>query len=114
MRLSQLMRRQGQSAVETMLIVPIIAMTIMSMYYLWSITWASQNAHMRAREYVLHGDTYLQERGSDADGSNPFDGTNYKKADSTDFSFEAKARDESLPVFGSSESIEVKAIIKSQ
>lgn len=105
--------RRAQSAVETMLIVPIIAMVIMSMYYLWSMTWASQNAHLRAREFVLHGDTYLQDRGSDATGSNPFDGSNYKRADSTTFSFESKASDESLSVFGSSETIEVKAVITS-
>ena len=107
--------RHGQSAVETMLIVPIIAMCIMSLYYLWSITWASENAHLRAREFVLHGDTYLQDRGDDCSGSYPFDGSkgNYARADSTSFSFEAKAEDESLPVFGNKEQIRVNAIIAS-
>lgn len=105
--------RKAQSAVETMLIVPIIAMAIMSLYYLWSITWASENAHLRAREYVLHGDSYLKERGTDAQGSFPFEGGNYARADSTDFGFESKATDQSLPVFGSTEQIEVKAFIKS-
>ncbi|MSQ01876.1 MAG: hypothetical protein EXR71_08280 [Myxococcales bacterium] len=104
--------RRGQSAVETMMVVPLVAMGIMSLYYLWSIIFASENAHIRAREYVLHGDHFL----SDADGvsgSDPFSGTNYERADSQSFRFEARATDQSLPVFGRTESIRTTAVITS-
>jgi hypothetical protein len=104
-------RRRGQSAVEAMLCVPLVAMTIMVMYYLWSIVWASENAHLRAREYVLHGETYLGSRGSDVSGNHPFDGVNYTRADDSEFPFEAEARDESLGVFGTREQIRTTATI---
>lgn len=105
--------RRGQSAVETMMVVPIVALTIMSLYYLWSVIFASENAHIRAREYVLHGDAYLP----DADGvtgDSPFSAGNYQRADSTSFHFEAKATDQSLGVFGRSDDIETTAVITSR
>ncbi len=104
--------RRGQSAVETMMVVPLIAMGIMSLYYLWSIIFASENAHIRAREYVLHGGAFL----SDTDGvsgSDPFSGSNYQRADSQSFRFESRASDQSLPVFGRAESIRTTAVITS-
>jgi hypothetical protein len=84
-----------------MLCVPIILMVFMSMYYLWSITFAAQNAHMRAREYVLHQGTYLGERahGTSGGGGTVWAGSNYKKADTgiRPFRFEARASDTSIP-----------------
>lgn len=38
----------------------IIAILLVSMYHLFTVTWASANAHMRARESALHGDAYLR------------------------------------------------------
>ena len=43
-------RRRGQSAVETMMMMPILALVIVALYYLWSIAFAAQNVHLRARE----------------------------------------------------------------
>lgn len=51
-------RTRGQSAVETMFMIPILLMVFLGMFELFTITFASQNAHIRAREYVLHGGTY--------------------------------------------------------
>ena len=107
------MRRRGQSAIETMMVVPLVAVTILALYYLWSVIFASENAHIRARESVLHGSAYLADDGG-VSGSSPFAGNNYKRADDTDFHFESSARDESLGVFGAAEPIEAKAIIKSK
>ncbi len=104
------MRRRGQSAVEAMLVVPIIAMAIMVMYYLWSVAWASQNAHIRARECVLHDDQYVA---ADEHCSAPFAGSNYARADSTSFSFSGGASDQSLPVFGRADTIRTSAVITS-
>ena len=105
------MRRRGQSAVETMMVVPLVAVTILALYYLWSVIFASENAHLRAREAALHGTTYLP----DDDGvsaSAPFSGNNYEKAENpTSFRFEAQAEDESLGVFGAPEPIKTKAVI---
>lgn len=110
-----LLRRAGQSAVETMLVMPLVVLVIVALYYLWSIAWASQNAHLRAREYVLHGDAYLGSRGNGESGSSPFDGTNYRRADSTDFHFQATSRDRSIPgVAAAAHDIEVDAVITSR
>ena len=95
------------------MVVPLVAVTILALYYLWSVIFASENAHLRAREYALHGDAYLP----DADGvsgSAPFSGSNYTRADSTTFSFESKATDGSLDVFGRSDPIEAGAVITSR
>ncbi len=104
--------RRGQSVVETMMVMPLVALTIMSLYYLWSVIFAAENAHLRAREYVLHGDAYLPDT-EGVSGSAPFSGGNYSRADSTSFHFEATATDQSLPVFGRAEVIEVRAVITS-
>jgi hypothetical protein len=108
-------RRRGQSAVETMLMMPLIALVIVALYYLWSIAWASQNAHMRAREYALHGDAYLGSRGNGETGSAPFSGDNYTRADSTNFSFSGRSSDRSIPgVATRALDIEVEAVITSR
>lgn len=106
--------RRAQSAVETMLVMPLVVLVIVAAYYLWSIAWGSQNAHLRAREYVLHGDAYLGSRGNDESGSSPFDGTNYRRADSTDFRFRASSRDRSIQgVAARPHDLEVEAVITS-
>ncbi|MDP2312795.1 MAG: hypothetical protein Q8P41_07810 [Pseudomonadota bacterium] len=110
----RLRRRLGQSAVETMLLMPLLVLVVIAMYYLWSIAWASQNAHLRAREYALHGDTYLGGRGNNESGSAPFSGTNYERADSTSFHFSGKSSDRSLPGVGArGEDIDVEVVITS-
>lgn len=109
--------RRAQSAVETMLLMPLMGAVFVCMYYLWSICWASENSHLFAREAVLHGDTYLSQnkRSSAATPSSGlFSGNNYEKAESTSFSFSATADDESIPGPNSSgDSISVTAYIKS-
>ncbi len=106
--------RSGQSVVETMLMMPLLVLVIISMYYLWSIAWASQNAHLRAREYAFHGDTYLGGRGNNESGSSPFSGTNYRRADSTSFRFSGKSTDRSIAGVGTrGESIDVTVVITS-
>ncbi|MBM4389709.1 MAG: hypothetical protein FJ090_01195 [Deltaproteobacteria bacterium] len=104
------MRRRGQSAVEAMLVVPIIAMAIMVMYYLWSVAWAVQNAHIRARECVLHGDRYAP---ADEPCDAPFTASNYTRANSTTFRFAGGANDRTLSVFGRAETIRTTAVITS-
>jgi hypothetical protein len=85
---------------------------IVALYYLWSIAWAAQNAHLRARETVLHGCAYL--KSNCESGSTPFGTNNYNKADSTSFNFSATSTDESIPGFSESgESISVTATITS-
>ncbi|MDP2309236.1 MAG: hypothetical protein Q8P18_24655 [Pseudomonadota bacterium] len=107
-------RRLGQSAVETMLLMPLLVLVMVAMYYLWSIAWASQNAHIRAREYAFHGDAYLGGHGNNESGSAPFSGSNYDRADSTSFRFTGRSQDQSLPgVSASGESIDVTVVITS-
>jgi len=95
-------RRRAQSAVEIMLLTPIVMMVFMAMYYLWSITFAAQNCHMRAREYALHGDTYLQGRSHGTTGSTVFAGSDYQKARRwpANFSFRGTSTDQSIPGTG--------------
>lgn len=51
-----LKNNKGQSAVEVMFMAPIIILFVLGMYELFTITWASQNAHIRARDFALHGE----------------------------------------------------------
>lgn len=104
-------RSRGQSAVEAMLVVPVVATAIMVLYYLWSVAWAAQNAHVRARECVLHDDQYLP---ADEHCDAPFAGGNYTRADSIDFSFSGGGSDQSLPVFGRADTIRTSAVITSE
>ena len=71
--------RYAQSSVETLMVVPLFVMVFMSMYYLWSVCFAAQNAHIRAREYVLHGTTYNTDP-YQTTGTTVFDSDNYLKA----------------------------------
>ncbi len=105
--------RRAQSAVETMLLMPLMGVVFVALYYLWSICWAAQNAHLHAREGVLHGDAY-QTSSNTSVSDTPFDGTNYKKAEDTSFSFSATTTDKSIPGPNSEgDDISVTAVIKS-
>ncbi len=88
--------QRGQSAVETMFMIPLLILVFMGMFELFTITFAAQNAHIRAREYVLHNGAYVpasrrpaSEAGAPASNGtlvtsgNPplFDGSNYIVAD---------------------------------
>lgn len=96
--------RRAQSAVEVMLLMPVVMMVFMAMYYLWSITFASANCHMRAREYALHGDTYLGGRAHGESGSSALDGSDYRKAERglQSFEFSGNSSDRSIPGVGTS------------
>lgn len=91
-------RRRGQSAVETLIVLPIVVLVLVAMTQLWSLTWAAQNAHLRAREGLLHGRTYLGSRGSDVTGMNVFGftGRNYEVARSRNFYVVSTAQDTTL------------------
>lgn len=67
---------RGQSAVETMFMIPLLLLVFMGMYELFTLTFAAQNAHIRAREYVLHNGQFTPdsrrpaaERGGSLTGS---------------------------------------------
>lgn len=107
-------RRLGQSTVESMILMPLLALVIVALYQLWSVAWAAQNAHLRAREQVLHGDTYLGGRPGDVGGNAPFAGNNYKKAERTTFRFQSTADDETLPGVSGGKRIRAKAVITSR
>mgnify|MGYP001346462923 CR=1 FL=1 len=53
-------RRRGQAAVETMLLVFLVMLVLLGLVHFFSLTWGSQNAHLRAREAAFHGDAFLQ------------------------------------------------------
>lgn len=103
--------RRGQSAVETVLLMPVIMMVFMAMYYLFTITFAAQNAHLRAREYALHGDTYLGGRSHGTTGSSAFGFFNYQKAERgiTPFRFSGTATDRSIDGTSTSGGVTVTA-----
>lgn len=94
------------------MVAPLIAVSILAVYYLWSVIFAAENAHIRSREGVLHGSAYQDADG--ATGSAPFSGNNYKKASSRSFRFESESEDQSLDVFGESDTIKAKAVITSE
>ncbi len=53
-----------------------IVVIVVAMFHLFTVTWATSNAHLRAREALLHGDAYLSgETKNDyvEAGSTPFD-----------------------------------------
>lgn len=109
-----LRRRRAQSAVETLLVLPLFVLVAVAMYQLWSVAWGAQNAHLRAREYVLHRETYLGSRAGDASGDAPWEGSNYAKAESTTFHFEARSTDTSLAgASRSGQQVEGTAVITS-
>ena len=73
------------------------AMVLVAMYQLFQITWGAQNAHIRAREAVLHETTYMSGAGAGytSPGSTPWAGSNYQKATyGTPINFSASANDQ--------------------
>lgn len=110
--------RRAQSAVEVMLLVPVVMMVFIAMYYLWSITFAAANCHMRAREYAFHGNTNLGGRAQGTSGDeSALQGGDYKKAERgiTSFEFNGTSEDTSIDGVGTSGvDISVTAIIKSR
>jgi len=102
--------------VEVILLMPVVMMVFMAMYYLWSITFAAQNCHMRAREYAFHGDTYLGGRSHGTSGSSALSGSDYQKAERglQSFSFTGSSDDTSIAGVGTSgRNISVTAYITS-
>ncbi len=90
------LRRRGQAAVETMMLAFMVAVIVVATFHLWKVTWASQNAHIRAREAVLHGTTYMSgpKAAATSGGGQIFDGSNYRKAEwGQPISFAASADD---------------------
>ncbi len=107
-------RRRGQAAVETLLLVPVVVVVIVAMLQLWSVTFATTNAHLRAREAALHGTEYLDGRGSDVSDRAPFSGNNYTKASSRYFRYSATAKDRTVGgMSGTPRDVRVKAVITS-
>jgi hypothetical protein len=112
--LSRPRRRRGQAAVETLMLLPVVVVVIVAMLQLWSVTFATTNAHLRAREAALHGTTYLRGRGSDVSDDAPFSGNNYQKARSTYFRFSATAEDQTLGgMTGNPRTVRTRAVITS-
>ncbi len=122
-------RRRGQSAVETMLLATMICTMLIGMLHLFQVTWATQNAHIRAREAVMHGTTYLENHAPRADyvsvGSTPWDDSdlNYNKAGysgttpggvDTPYTFTAQATDATRNDSFGQQEIEVTATITNQ
>jgi hypothetical protein len=97
-------RRRAQSAVEVMLLMPVVMMIFIAMYYLWSITFAAANCHMRAREYALHGSTYLDQanRSHGESGRPALQNGDYPRAERglQSFEFNGNARDTSIDGVG--------------
>ncbi len=108
--------RRAQSAVEVILLMPVLMMVFMAMYYLWSITFAAANCHMRAREYALHGDEYLGGRAHGESGSAALQSGDYQKAERglTSFEFSGSSSDTSIDGVGTSGiGLQVTAVITS-
>ena len=118
-------RRRGQAAVETMLLTFMVMVVLLGVVHLFSLTWGTQNAHIRAREAAFHGDAYLTgvKAGTQytQPGTAPFStslpgpGGNYTVAEDsiTPFEFSATASDESRDDLFGSQNIEVSAKITS-
>jgi hypothetical protein len=116
-------KRRGQAAVETMLLAFLVMMILMSLVHLFTVTWASENAHIRAREGVMHGTSFLV--GDRADiaytsvSSSPFDSMteNYSalcndySCPITPYRFTATASDTTPDGFFGSQAISVQAVI---
>jgi hypothetical protein len=112
-----------------MLLATMICTMLVGMLHLFQVTWATQNAHIRAREAVMHGTTYLEHHPPRADsdyvsvGSTPWDGDNYKKAGyagsipggvDTTYTFTATATDATRNDSFGQQQIEVTATITNQ
>jgi hypothetical protein len=101
-----------------MLMVFGLMVVLMSMVHLWQVTWGAQNANIRAREVLLHGDTYLDpgraSYTSFNDAEIPFDvsaGT-YKKATAGSAVFSASAQDRTKDDIIGSQTLEVNLEIR--
>ena len=101
------------------MVVPVIMMIFIAMYQLFTITFAAQNAHLRAREYALHEGSYLGGRLQDTEGNNVnvvWNSTmrNYERADpNASLNVSTTSRDQSIVgVSSSGISIEAKAAIQ--
>ena len=105
--------RSGQAAVETLIAMPVMILLIVALYQLWGLTFAAQNAHLRAREALLHGKTTYMSgpRSRDIHGFSPFSGRNYTPAISRTFYFEMRADDWTIPGVGESEKLTSRAIL---
>ncbi|MBN1334774.1 MAG: pilus assembly protein [Deltaproteobacteria bacterium] len=83
--------RRAQSALETLLLVPILLLVLGAMVHLFRVTYASRNAHVRAREHVLHGSAWLGDQAGRTGGTSVFDepARTYRRADPGAFRFES-------------------------
>lgn len=118
-------RRRGQAAIETMLLAFLVMMVLLGMVQLFTLTWGSQNAHIRAREAVFHGDAYLEGTRASSQytqpGSAPFStslagpGGNYTVAEDelVPLDFSATAVDQSREDLFGSHRIDARALMKS-
>ncbi len=112
--------RRGQAAVETMLLVAMVCVVLMGMVHLFTVTWATQNAHIRAREAALHGAAYTEGVRADGEytqpGTSPFDEVEYNystaESDLTPVTFSATASDTSRDDSFGANAIEVMATIE--
>ena len=113
-------RRSGQAAVETMLLTFTIMFVLLGLVHLFSVTWAGQNAHIRAREAAFHGDAFLDvSNGYTEPSTAPFSqslagpGGNYTIATGyfEMYEFSAEANDASRDDYFGSQEIEVRAQI---
>lgn len=105
-------RRRGQAAVETMMMAFGIAVVLVAMFHLFTVTWASTQAHIRARESLFHSTAYLDSPRSNytAVGTSPFDpeAMQYQRAvPDQPISFSAEAWDTTRDDLIGSQSIEV-------
>jgi hypothetical protein len=117
--------RRGQAAVETMLLTFMVMVVLLGVVHMFSLTWGSQNAHIRAREAVFHGTAYQSGRGADSaftqPGSSPFStslpgpGGNYTVAEDSivPFNFSATASDQARDDLFGGQAISVTAQITS-
>jgi hypothetical protein len=104
--------RRGQSAVETMMLTFGIAVVLVAMFHLFTVTWASGQAHIRARESLFHSTAYLEAPRSEytSVSSSPFDpdARQYNKAMPDEpISFSAEAWDTTRDDLIGSQSIDV-------
>lgn len=111
-------RRRGQAAVETMVLSFGIMVVLVAMFHLFMVTWASGQAHMRAREALLHGDSYQTgtRRNYVESGNIPFNtSSSYprKAVPGTSMEFTARAWDETLEDSFGSQTFQVEAVITS-
>lgn len=95
-----------------------LMVVLMSMVHLWQVTWGATNANIRAREVLLHGDTYLDPGRASYATFNaaeiPFDvgaGT-YKKATPGSAVFKASAQDQTKDDIIGAQSLEVNLEIR--